>query len=162
MSITGKKAFRYGVPALLALVLIVGLATNCRGKFFDGFMTPERVHKMITWKVNDVLDELDATDFQRTRVHEIKDRLFNDGHKFHAAGIDDHKLLLDQWRSETLDRDVIDDVVDRQFERKREMSKKVIEAATEIHEILTPAQREKIAVHIEEHMAMFEEHLKAE
>ena len=63
--------------SVASFVLLTGFHGGC------GRNTPEArakmINRMATAKADDFLDDLDATDVQRKRVHEIKDNLIKDG-----------------------------------------------------------------------------------
>jgi protein CpxP len=58
------------------------LLTGFRGPFGGGGCggnNPERAHQFITWRLNSTLDDVRASDAQRTQVHALKDELFQEG-----------------------------------------------------------------------------------
>ena len=47
---------------------------------FRGHRDPAMMHKFVDFAVNEKLDEIGATDAQRQKVREVKDRLIKDAH----------------------------------------------------------------------------------
>jgi Spy/CpxP family protein refolding chaperone len=104
---------------------------------------------MIGGHVEEMLDELDATEAQRQQVNRIKDRLLADGRALHAEGL--HQDLLAILRQERPDPTQLYDRVDAHAEAMKAFGHKLADAALEVHDILTPEQRQKLAAHVRAH-----------
>ena len=87
-----KRMFWIGIPlatcALLAGTFAIAARDGGLHRGLHQFLKPERIHQMVTWKVDDALDKIQATETQRTQIHAIKDRLFNEGHTLHEQMAD--------------------------------------------------------------------------
>jgi periplasmic protein CpxP/Spy len=109
---------------------------------------PAEAAAFVTARVDDLLDDLNATDAQRTQVHALKDRLLADALKLRAGGEPIHAELLAQW-SGTPDAARLDALVDERAEAMRAFAHEVVDAGVQLHGILTPEQREKLARKVE-------------
>ena len=106
---------------------------------------PAEVAAFVTSHVDGLLDDLNATDAQRAQVHALKDRLLADGLKLHAGGGPVHAEVLAQWNSPTPDAARLHALVDERAEAMRAYAHELVDAGVELHGILTPEQREKLA-----------------
>lgn len=149
------------IISLVAAAVAIGVGYACNDHNFAK-MTPERVQKLIDWKVNDILDDIDASDSQREQVHAIKLEAIKEFRNFHKDGMAEHKTMLEEIKSETPDRDRLIAKVDAHLEAKRELSYKMVDYGLELHKVLSPEQRVQLAQMMEDHMAKFDEHLNAE
>jgi protein CpxP len=130
--------------------LIIGLAAGAvvlaAGVVFaaSAMRGPERARQFINWRVDDALDELEATDAQRAKAHALKDRLFDEGMKLRESKEGVHAALVDQWRSERPDPAAVHSQVDRMADEFRAFAHKAADAALELHQTLTPEQRAEL------------------
>ena len=145
---------------LLGVALVAGfLFTGCsHRKMFgphhnwaENPENPEKLEAKVTKHTNKMLDEAEATDDQRIRVHGIKDRLLAD---FLAMGKEKravHDEIRAAWKSDRLDTERLHGLVDGKSDSMKDFGHKVVEAVAELHEVFTPEQRDKISQLIEKH-----------
>lgn len=136
--------------AALALALVLGALTLTafRGGGCGGHghrRDPAQVAAFVNARVDDLLDDVDATPDQRTRIHALADRLLAEGQALHADHEATHEALVAQWKAETVDRKVLHDLVDARADAFRKLAHDAVDAAADAHDVLTPAQREKLA-----------------
>ncbi len=134
-----------GVAAAIALgfVALTGFHGGCGGHGHP--RDPAQLAALVTDRVNDVLDDLDATPDQRTRIDAVKDRLLADAQKARAGHEEVHAALLGEWKADAPDAKKLHALVDERIEALRGMAHEAVDAGVEVHGILTPAQREKVA-----------------
>lgn len=135
-----------GATAALAVV-----AVGCHHGARHGWVTPERVQKMVSWHVNDVLDDLDADDAQRKQVNAIKDRLVGSALAFHEGSRDTRQALVQAWSAEKPDAKALHALVDQRLDALRALAHEAVDASVTLHGVLTPEQRQalldKVAAH---------------
>lgn len=146
-----NKALKCGLFLGLALAVGAGAFAGCRGHGF-GKPDPERMYKMLSWHVDDVLDDLKVDQSQRDKIKVIKDRLWNEWRAMHDKSKSHKQDLLTQWRSANPDPAVLRAHVDGHAEQMRTMGQKLADAVLEIHGILTPEQRTQVADLVEKHL----------
>lgn len=105
--------------------------------------------KFITWRVNEVLDTIAATEAQRTVVLGAKDRLFAEVTKAHEQGKGTHDALQAQWLSDKPDRDRLHALVDAKAAEMARLGHLAVDEALAVHAALTPEQRAKLVEEIE-------------
>ena len=135
--------------ALLAVVLLSGFRG---GSFGCGARDPERVKQMITWRMDDRLEELKATDAQKKELHGLKDSLFEDGKRLFEEQRDARGQLLTQWEASNPDANAVHALVDSRVDAFRAFAHKLADAALEAHRILTPEQRQQVSTEVRERM----------
>jgi Spy/CpxP family protein refolding chaperone len=106
----------------------------------------------VTDRVDDALDDLEATPEQRARIHAVKDRLVTAAQEARAKGGDHRAELLAAWRSERPDAAALHALVDQHLDAMRAVAHQAVDGAVEVHATLTPEQREKLAVKAERRM----------
>jgi Spy/CpxP family protein refolding chaperone len=135
--------------AVVAFVLLTGFAMRGGGHHGWG-RDPERINQMITWRLNDKLDDLNATPAQRQSITAAKDRLFDEGKQLME---DQHAVrgeVLTQLESDTPDAKKLHALVDARIDAMRAFAHKATDAALEVHHTLTPEQRKSLATEYRE------------
>jgi Spy/CpxP family protein refolding chaperone len=145
---TTKNKLLVAGSVVLAFVLLTGF----RGGHFGGPRDPERVKQMLTWKMDDRLEDLKATDAQKQALHGLKDSLFEDGKRLFEEQKDARAQMLEQWESPNPDTRAVHSLVDARVDAFRAFAHKVADAALEAHRILTPEQRQQVTTEVREHM----------
>jgi Spy/CpxP family protein refolding chaperone len=145
-----KNKILVASSALLAFVLLTGFRGGHHG--WGGPRDPERVKQMISWKVDDRLDELKATDAQKQAIHGLKDSLFEDGKRLFEEQKGARAEMLNQWESPNPDAKAVHALVDARMDAFRAFAHKVADAALEAHRILTPEQRKQVTTEVRERM----------
>ncbi len=130
---------------VVGFVALSGFACGHRPHGHD----PAEVAAFVTSRVDDVLDDLNATPDQRAKVNAIKDRLLAAGQQARQGGQDTHAAVLAEWKSATPDAARLHALVDERVEAMRAFAHQAVDAGVELHGILTPEQRQKVTTKIE-------------
>lgn len=145
-----RKTIGISTGTLLAAVGLVALTGfACGGHGHGHGRDPAEVAAFVTARVDDLLDDLDATPDQRTRIAAVKDRLLEAGREAHAGGRETHETLLAEWKSASPDAAKLHALVDARIDAMRAFAHQAVDAGVEVHGILTPEQREKVTRKIE-------------
>ncbi|MCP3101122.1 periplasmic heavy metal sensor [Myxococcus sp. K15C18031901] len=142
-----KKKLTLAATAIVAVVLLSGFAV--RGGHRWGH-DPERIRQMVSWKLNDKLDDLDATDAQRQSINAVKDRLLDEGMKLAEAQRGVRSEVVTQLESATPDAKRLHALVDERIEAMRAFAHQATDAALEVHGTLSPEQRKELATEFRE------------
>jgi Spy/CpxP family protein refolding chaperone len=122
---------------LVAAVAIFGLGTLAawrHGHHHDlGPMVAARVERM--------LDEVNATPAQRTKIHAIQDRLVAEAKQLHGDRRADLKDLLAQWDAATPDQKAIHARIDQRAQAMQKFGHDLADGVLEARGVLTPEQR---------------------
>ena len=140
-----KRTVVVTVVGMVAVGLLAGFRWAGRGMH-----DPERVRQVITWKVDDALDGIEASDAQRQEVHRLKDSLLDEGRQLMVGHRESRGELLAQWESATPDAQRVHALVDGRVDAMRAFAHRVADALLEVHRLLTPAQRQEVAQHARE------------
>lgn len=125
------------------LLLATGFATGChRGP--GAHRDPAEMAKFVTARVDDALDDIDATPAQREKIHAVKDRLLAQGTKLHADRAALHAELLAMWKADPIDRARLHAIVDERIDALRAFAHAAADGAADAHDALTPEQRAKV------------------
>ena len=134
------------------LLLGTGFATGCHRGPHGHHRDPAKVAAFVTERVDDALDDVDATPAQREKVHAVKDRLLAEQGKLRGDRDALHAELLAAWKAETVDRARLHAIVDERIEALRAFAHAAADGAVEVHDVLTPAQRAELAAKAERRM----------
>ncbi len=148
--------------------LIIGalfFASMGTGKALEGFpalMRPDRIMQIITWRLDDRLDAIHATDDQRSAMYDLKDKLFKDAGAMRAKIRANRAEIVKEWQKDLPDADRINELIDTNMELRTDFAHKLAEAILKAHDILTPKQRKQIVEHINKRMSKFNSALNEE
>jgi len=139
-----KKLF-CGTAVALAVVLGVVALTGSGCSHHGHGRDPAQVAKFVNGRVDDLLDDVDATPDQRTKIHAIADRMLAEGQAMRGDHAKVHDTILAQWKAETPDKAQLHALVDARMDELRKLAHDAVDAGVEAHDVLTPVQREKLA-----------------
>jgi Spy/CpxP family protein refolding chaperone len=146
---TWKKTLAGGAAGLAAVALLAGFRGGCGGHRHGH--DPAEVAAFVTDRVDDALDDLDATPEQRQRIHAVKDRLLAEGTRLRGARAETHREVIAQWDAAEPDAARLHALVDSRIEEMRAMAHQAVDAAVEVHGALTPEQRAKVSRKLHRH-----------
>jgi Spy/CpxP family protein refolding chaperone len=133
---------------LTAGVAVLGLA-GCGHHRPD----PARMEKMVSHHVDDALDDLKATPEQRQKITAVKDRMLAQAKAMRG----DHRATVTEalglWEASSFDRARALALVDSRIDAMRAMAHEAVGAVADVHETLTPEQREQVAKRLRRHTA---------
>lgn len=114
-----------------------------------------------------LLDEVQATDAQRTQIHQILDKARDDVRALHDGGQQEalRKQALALWAQPKLDAAAAEKLRQQMQAQHEQVSKRLFQASLDVGQVLTPAQRSKAAERIQawhEQMKARFEHRAAE
>lgn len=125
----------------IAAAAVLSLAlTGCRGRGID----PKHIKKQISYQVEDLLDDVDATPAQRTRTEELKKQLVGELAPLMKQSDGARTELLEQWKAPVPEKTKVHALIDGQFDSMRALTHKIADAAIEFHQLLTPEQRQTL------------------
>lgn len=142
---------RFRKTAVIA-IFALGVSSVLAGCRHRHRHDPEKVRKVATWIVEDALDDLDATDEQRTAIHASKDRILAEGMKLHAESKKAHEAIYQEWNQEEPDAERVHALIDERIEAFRVVAHEAADEALATHALLTPEQRALVAERMREHM----------
>lgn len=101
-------------------------------------------------RIDSLLDEIDATDAQRAKANTLKDNFAEELFSMKDDADEVRAEVLEEWKKDDPDAEAMHALVDERIEVYRKMMHKAVDGAFEMHEALTPEQREEIAEIAEE------------
>ena len=87
------------------------------------------------------------------KMRGMKDALLEEGVKVQQGNAAARVEMLAQWEKESPDAARVHQLVDERLDAVRALVHRAAESALELHALLTPAQRAKVAEHVKERMA---------
>jgi hypothetical protein len=156
-----EREKKHGRNVIVAAGLIIGLAAtagmvaSCGGHGMHHGKDPEKVRKYVLWKVDDHLDDLDATAEQKREILQIAERVLADGVRLHEGKGAHHEALLAELESGGPDSAVLHGMLDEHLEQFRGFGHRTIDALLEAWNLLDENQRgdliDEFKEHIEDH-----------
>jgi len=143
-----KKTTVMIVSTLSVLFLIGGVAACKHGHRPGGFDEFD-----LAAVTNRIASRLDLTESQTADLKQIAGEIAEKAKAMHADHASRRQEIVGLIRQDTVDRDVVDGMIDDKLARVREMADFVAERLIAFHATLTPEQREKIAARIEDRLS---------
>ena len=100
-----------------------------------------------------IAHRLDLTESQKADLKQISTEIAAKAKGLHAEREDRLQEFADLIRQDRIDQDTVDRMIAAKMEKMREMVDFAVPRLIAFHETLTPEQKDKIAVHIEDHAA---------
>ncbi len=146
-----KKTIGIAAAALVLAAGVVALTgfAGCRSHGHGHGRDPAEIAAFVTDRVDDALDDLDATPEQRTRINAVKDRMLEAGLAMRGGHKETHEALLAEWKAASPDAAKLHALVDARADAMRAFAHQAVDAGVEVHGILTPEQREKLTRKVE-------------
>jgi len=142
---------------VIGLALAVGVVALAGfGRGWHHRHDPERMAEFVTERVDDALDDVDATPEQRERIHAVKDRMLARAKELHGDRAAGRAAILEAWKAEAPDASKLHALVDERADAMRALAHEAVNAGVEVHGILTPEQRAKLAEKAERRMSRYQ------
>ena len=109
------------------------------------------MNHMITARVEQAEDLIDATPQQRQVIDAAKDSIISQISARMEQKKGQHAQILAALTADNLDTAKLYAVADQHAEEIRAMAKLIVPEIQKVHDVLTPAQRQKLAAKIKEH-----------
>jgi len=147
------QAKRWKMIGAVAAALVLGgaVAVSC-SHGGPGRMSPERMKTIVTWKVNDVLDDIDATSAQRKVILDATYKVLADFGKLHAQSEANHEKLLAELESSQPRADVFHAMIDERTEAFQAFLHRAVDTLLAADNVLSREQRERLVDMAREHM----------
>lgn len=129
----------------IAVAAVAGLALTGCGRGMDA----ERIEKQLSYQVENLLDDVDATPAQRGRAEELKKQILTDLNPLIAQSAGVRTELFTQLMAPAPDKAKMHGAIDAQFDSMRALSHKLADATVEFLQLLTPEQRAKVNKRLE-------------
>jgi hypothetical protein len=139
-----------GLVALVAgLVTVAQVHGGHAGHGPHGAQGPMAVTHMVAWLVDNTLDGVGASETQRARVLAVRDRVMSAANVLHTGHDATHEVFRRQWELDTMDSRVLHDLVDDRLEELRRVLHTSVDGVVEVHDTLTPEQRQALTARIQ-------------
>ena len=124
---------------------------NC-GRGMKMRMGPDfsRMNLLLSIGTDHVLDKIQATKQQRELVYKIKNQFLEEIKRNSENTKEIKEVILEEWKKDYPDMERLYDLLDKQIEVKKELSRKYEPLILEFHHLLTPEQRITLIESIEE------------
>lgn len=146
------KRFFVGAAAGFVIASAIGLGLFQCAR--SAFLNPE---KRAEWVVRHLKHELDLDDAQMQHLQRIKNDILGRRSQMKALKKEIRAEFVAQIRSGTVDEAKLNRLFDQKNAPVNEMRRYMISKFSEFHGMLTPEQRQKLGVHVNEFMERHEE-----
>ena len=119
---------------------------------FGGHSDPVMMRKFIDFAVNEKLSEIGATDAQKQKVREIKDRLVKDGQSLHESRAALREKVIALLAEDNPDPTQLKALIHERTDALARFGDEAADALVEIHATLTPEQRQKLLASARAHV----------
>ena len=128
-----------------ALVLVVGGMTWSAVAYSKRSWDGDKIERFVEWKIDGMLDEVDATDEQREQVRAITTAALADMEEFRDFKREGRNALVEALTQETVDREALEALRQNKLAAADRASQRLLAALADAAEVLTPAQRAELA-----------------
>lgn len=140
-----RRIFRFAFP-VLAITAGALFLSGCRGRHCGWHSSPEQKADRIAKRI---AKELDLRPEQRTKLDKIKTDILSRKADFQAVHAGFGELALGQIRAATVDPSKLNQGLEEREAKMKELRSFLVAEFTEFHDMLDPAQREKLASKLE-------------
>jgi len=119
---------------------------------FRGHRDHAMLEKFVTFAVSEKLDAIQASDAQKQRVLEIKDRLLSEGKALHRGRGAFHTELLGLLAGDEPDPARIRALVRKRTQAFTRLAEDATSAVIELHGVFTPEQRRQLMGDLQQHL----------
>lgn len=144
---------RKPVVVVAAVSAVVLLSAFGPGRFGCGGTPEERFDRAQSYaadRINDKLDDLEATDAQRARISQIEQALFAEAKPLVLSNRQVKLEIVNELRGETPDAAKLHALVDARAAEYQALAHRMVDAAVEVHGLLTPEQRAELNAELAE------------
>lgn len=134
--------------ALLGALVVGGTALPSA---VTAFARGPAMHDFMQWRMEKMLDRVDATAEQKQQIEEIVGRRMSALHDLHPDRGALHDSVVGVLTADEIDRDALEAIRAEQVERLVAASKLVTESLAEVAAVLDPDQRAELVRIAEEH-----------
>jgi Spy/CpxP family protein refolding chaperone len=134
-------------------ILIAAGAAWARGPG-RGFMTKQ----MITKHVAEMEDYIQATPQQRTQIEQSRDTILNALQAKKQERGQTHQQLMQLLTADKLNPDDLYGIANQHAQAIQDMAKVIVPEVVKVHDVLTPAQRQKLAQRAQEMRQKHQQH----
>jgi len=152
-----KKARRLANRRVAAIAVAVSVLAAAGATVFacgdhHHRMSPERLRKIVSWKVDDLLDEVDADDSQRLEIEGIAGEITEDFLAIHADRDRHRETILEELGRGDPDGDLLHERLDEKLDTIGSFAHRTLDRLLDAHALLTGEQRAILSEHVREHM----------
>jgi periplasmic protein CpxP/Spy len=131
---------------------VTAVAHNAGGMgMHHGAATAEEVASHVDMVLQHVYIEVDATDAQKTQLEAIVKQAVNDLLPLRDGFKTAHAQALAVFTQDSIDRNAIENLRAEHMRTAEQASQRIAQAIADVAQVLTPAQRKKLAAHIAVH-----------
>jgi Spy/CpxP family protein refolding chaperone len=144
-----KKTVLAALGGALVATAALSLMAFGGGRLAHRMHDPAEVAAFVTDRVDDALDDLDATPAQRTQITAVKDRMLAAAQSHRETRQATRDAFVAEWKAEKPDAARLHALVDQRAAEMTAMAHQAVDAGVEVHDALTPEQRAKVTRKIE-------------
>ncbi len=138
-----------GIAGVTAVVL--GSAVAFAGFPWHGGHSEKFLRHMVEAHVEEALDSINATPDQRQKVAAMQDKLLADFKQNKDARRGLMTTLADQFALDQMDTSALDQAIEPTVQAQSQLRTDLRQAVGELHDLLTPDQRQKLVARMKRH-----------
>lgn len=153
-----KRMHTARIVSMVAVVTLAGTAlTGCHRRQ-PREADFELIDKIATWKLDQVLDKIDATKEQRKEFHAAKDWVLDEVQWMVEQKKARHGEMLSEFLKDDPDPEVLHKMLDARIRDHEAFAHDVLDTLLHLHQQLTPKQRQTLIELVQKRMARHHGH----
>ena len=145
-----SKRARYAAVSIFIVVAIASLTAVACGH--SGHMSPKLKHRIVMGVVNDVMDDIDATDAQRSSFVSAADAILKDALALKKTHKQHHKKIHQMLQGGNVDREGLKAHLNTQFDQLEIFAYASLDRFLDAYETLDRQQQQIVLKKLEKHM----------
>jgi Spy/CpxP family protein refolding chaperone len=142
-----KKGLLIGATALVVLGSVGAAAWAAMGPGPHGHGSMRMMKHMISARIEDAEDLIQATPAQRTQIEQSKEAILGAFEAKAKGRAQNHGQVVALLTADTLDTKALYALANQHAQDVKDMAAVIIPEIQKIHDVLTPAQRKQLADH---------------
>jgi protein CpxP len=139
----------FAVGGMAVAAAGMGMAGWHRSMMMDGTHSPAEVSAHVDHVLKHLYVEIDATDAQKAQIGPLVKQAVNDLLPLHSQLKSAHTLAVQGLTQATVDRVALESARVQHLQLADQASKRIVQLIGDVGEVLTPAQRNSLATHME-------------
>ena len=146
-------AFIAGGALSIGVVALAQSAGVAMRGIHHGMMMPASPAEMaahVDHMLQHLYVEVDATDAQKAQIDPLVKQAMNDLMPLHSQGQSAHNQFIQAFTQSAIDRDSLEEAREAHLQLADQASRRFVQLLADVGSVLTPAQRQKLADHLEQ------------
>lgn len=133
-----------------ALAQGIGMGAMHHGMMMSGTHSAADISEHVDHVLKHLYAEIDATDAQKAQIDPLVKQAVSDLMPLHAQAQTAHSQFIQALTQTTVDRNSLEAAREAHIQLAEQASKRIVQLVGDVGSVLTPAQRQALATHLQQ------------